>query len=30
MDALLSVICFVAVDIMIESTNPLASDLKHS
>ena len=30
MDALLSVICFVAVDIMIESSNPLASDVEHA
>lgn len=30
MDALLSVICCVAVDIMIESSNPLASDVEHA
>lgn len=30
MDALISVICFVAVDIMIESSNPLASDVEHA
>lgn len=30
MDVLLSVICCVAVDIMIESSNPLASDVEHA
>ena len=30
MDALHSVICCVAVDIMIESSNPLASDVEHA